>query len=170
MGLERNVDLTGIEVKPDRATTLLLKVDVVRALLQTAGALAVPALAVAGPSKPLLWFGAVLGLPFAQEGGPPVPTWLPWALLAHGLLTLLALKGCFRVAPRSMTLRRRLGLLAVGEVLFLGVGGQERAFLVTLWTGVIFVVLLRAGLLLSREVARVSGEEGLELDPSKPRL
>jgi hypothetical protein len=171
MALARTVDLTGIAVRPPKATAWLLRADALRGLLQAAGALVTPAwIGVAG-SWPLEGAGALLGLPWGLgPTPPPLPTWLPWAFAAHGLLTALAALGCLKVSPRAMTWRRRLGYLAVLEVLLLGVGGKPRAFLVTLWTGVIFVALLRAGLVLSREVARVSGEEGLEVDPSRPRI
>ncbi len=170
MSLELSASLAGIDVRPSRGVTWLLRIDAVRALLQVGGALISPQLASVKPGGLAEWSGALLGLPWGLGEGHAPPAWLPWALLAHGLLVLLALPGCLRLVPRSMSLRRRLGLLALAEVLFLGVGGTLRAVLVTLWTGVVWVALLRGGLLLSREVTRLSGEEGLELDPSHPRL
>jgi hypothetical protein len=170
MALARTVDLSGISVRPPPATAWVLRLDVARGLLQAAGALFTPGLIASQGPWTLEGAGALLGLPWGLGGAGALPAWLPWALAAHGLLTALAAAGCLKVSPRAMTWRRRLGYLAVLEVLLLGVGGKARAFLVTLWTGVIFVALLRAGLVLSREVARVSGEEGLELDPSRPRI
>jgi len=168
--LETTVSLAGIDVRPSRGVAILLRLDGVRALGQAAGALFSTQLVSEEPRGLAEWGGALLGLPWGLGTGATLPGWLPWALLAHGLLVLLALPGCLRLAPRSMSLRRKLGLLAVVEVLALGVGGTTRAVCVTLWTGLIWVTLLRGGLLLSREVARISGEEGLEYDPSHPRL
>ncbi len=170
MSLETAVSLAGIDVRPGRGVAWMLRLDGLRALLQAGGALFSAQLSSAPPGGLAEWSGALLGLPWGLGEGHAPPAWLPWALLAHGLLVLLALPGCLRIVPRSMSLRRRLGLLAVAEVLLLGVGGTLRGVLVTLWTGAIWVTLLCGGLLLSREVARISGEEGLELDPSHPRL
>jgi hypothetical protein len=171
MSLERRVSLEGIHVAAPRGVRVLLLVDLVRALGQSVGALLVPSLAPRGDLPGSVEaLGAVLGVPWGRGPSVDVPGWLPWALLAHGLLTGLALLGCLRLSPRSMSMRRRLGLLAVLECVALGVGGPGRAVAVTLWTGAIWVALLVGGLALSREVARVSGEEGLELDPSRPRL
>ncbi|MFM8387098.1 MAG: hypothetical protein ACKOCB_09825 [Planctomycetia bacterium] len=168
-GLERTIDLTGIRVAPGPVTRWLLRVDAVRAVLQVLGAPACAALA-AEPAGWLTVLGAVVGVPAGLGGAVTVPAWLPWALLAHGLLTLLVIPACLRVEPRGMTARRRLGMLAVAEVLFLGVGGAARSAAVVLWTGVLWIAMLTAGLRLSREVARLSGEEGLEVDPSRPRI
>lgn len=168
-GLERTIDLTGIRVEPGPVTRTLLRIDAVRAGLQVLAAPFCATLA-AEPAGWLTAAGALVGVPAGLGGAAAVPGWLPWALLAHGLLTLLVLPGCLRVEPRGMTARRRLGMLAVAEVLFVGVGGTARAAVVTLWTGILWIAMLTAGLKLSREVARLSGEEGLELDPSRPRL
>jgi hypothetical protein len=132
------------------------------------GALLVPRLAPRTDAPALEWSGAVLGLPWAVGAQPP--WWLPWALLTLGLATALSTLGCFALRPKAMAWRRRLGLLAVLEVVVPGVGGTPRAVLVTLWTGAIWVGLLVGGLALSREVVRVTGEEGLEVDPARPRL
>lgn len=171
MTLEREVSLAGIRVATPPGVRLLLLLDVARGLGQGVAALFVGALAA---RSDLSWgleaLGALLGVPWGVGPGVAIPAWLPWALLAHGLLTALTALGCLQLAPRAMAWRRRLGLLAVLEVVALGVGGTDRAVLVTLWTGAIWVALLVGGLALSREVARVSGEEGLELDPARPRL
>jgi hypothetical protein len=171
MTLEREVSLAGIRVRPPRGVGLLLAVDLARALGQAAGAAFVVGLA---PRADLPWaartLGALLGLPWGLGPDAVVPAWLPWALLVHGLLTALTVPGCLALAPRAMAWRRRLGLLAVLECATLSVGGTDRAVLVTLWTGAIWVALLLGGLALSREISRVSGEEGLELDPARPRL
>lgn len=170
MSLELSASLAGIDVRPSRGVAWLLRLDLLRALLQAGGALFSTQLVTAEPGGLAEWSGSLVGLPWGLGVGQTLPAWLPWALLAQGLLVLLALPGCLRLSPRSMSLRRKLGLLAVAEVLFLGVGGTLRSALVTLWTGAVWVALLRGGLLLSREVTRLSGEEGLELDPARPRL
>jgi hypothetical protein len=160
--------LASVHVRPGRGLWLLLAADLTRSLAMALGAFMVPRLAPREDSWKLEWAGALVGLPW---GTGHVPAWwLPWALLALGVATALSTLACFALRPRAMSMRRRLGLLAVLEVLLPGPGGPIRAVLVTLWTGAVWVGLLVGGLALSREVVRVTGEEGLEVDPSRPRL
>lgn len=165
-------DLSRLSVRPGRGLRLLLWADLARSAALAAGAVMVPRLARREAPDPDLMelAGALLGLPFSVGATGGVPWWLPWALGALGLLTAVAALGCFVLHPKALAWRRRLGLLAVAEVLFSGVGGTPRGVLVTLWNGAVWVGLLVGGLALSREVARITGEEGLEADPSRPRL
>jgi hypothetical protein len=162
--------LADIHVRPSRGLWLLLAADLTRGLAMAVGALMVHRLAPRDGPWWLEGAGAMLGLPWGAGARGGVPAWLPWALGALGLLTAVTTLGCFALSPKAMAWRRRLGLLAVAETLFSGVGGNPRAVLVALWTGAVWVGLLFGGLALSREVVRISGEEGLEADPSRPRL
>lgn len=160
--------LADIRVRPGRGLRILLAADVTRSLAMAAGAVLVGRL---GPRDGPWWLegaGALVGLPWGVDHA--IPGWLPWTLGALGLVTALTTLGCFVLAPRAMAWRRRLGLLALAEALFSGVGGNARGVAIALWTGAVWVGLLIGGLALSREVARVTGEEGLEVDPSHPRL
>lgn len=175
--------LAQVHVRPGRGLWLLLAVDLGRSVAMALGALMVARLAPRsdawhlGAARPgglnfpyLEWAGGLLGLPWGVGAERTLAWWLPWALAALGVATAIATVGCFALRPKAMAWRRRLGLFAILEVLLPGPGGTVRAVLVTLWTGAVWVGLLRGGLALSREVARISGEEGLEVDPSRPRL
>lgn len=171
--LPRGIDpalLARLEVRPSFGVRLLLTADLARSLGLAAGALLVPRLVARPEGWVMQLLGSLLGLPFAHGRGASVPAWLPWGWLALGLLSALATVGCLRLAPRAMAWRRRLSLLAVAEVMFAGVGGPGRGVAVTLWQGAVWVALLVGGLALSREVARITGEEGLEVDPARRRL
>lgn len=172
-GLPRPVDsalLERIDVRPSLAVRLVLTADLARSLAQAAAALLVPRLIARPPSRVMQTAGALLGLPFAHGPEATVPAWLPWGFLGLGLLTAWSVVGCFTLRPSAMAWRRRMGLLAVAEVLFAGVEGPGRGVAVTLWQGAVWVALLVGGLALSREVARITGEEGLEVDPARRRL
>ena len=160
--------LAAIRVRPSRGLRLLLAADLIRSVAMAVGAVMVTRLA---PRDGPWWLeaaGALVGLPWGVDHA--APAWLPWGLGVLGLLTAATTLRCFVLAPKAMAWRRRLGLVALAEVLFSGVGGDLRGVAIALWTGAVWVGLLVGGLALSREVARVTGEEGLEADPSHPRL
>jgi hypothetical protein len=100
------------------------------------------------------------------------PAWLRPAAAAHGLLTALASLLALGLRPKAMAWRRRLGFLAIAAAVWKTRTESDAAvwILAIAWTGVVWVALLTGGRALSRAVAAATGEEGLEADPTRPRL
>ncbi len=104
----------------------------------------------------------------ALEVGPSAwfsAAWARWAVLAYGLLLVVADLFAARLAPKALTWRRRLGYLAIVAIVWRGGpfeaagGGRIPAIVVLLYTGLVWAALVTGGHALSRAIASATGED-----------
>ncbi len=111
----------------------------------------------------LLALALAIGAPFLALTGrwTPVPSWIPWAAGAFGLLVAAADLAAARLKPKGLTWRRRLGFVAMGAVVWRGGPVTDRFVQAGLivYLGVVWTALVVGGRTLSRAIATATGED-----------